>query len=122
MSLRFIQGFTADYSQGERSEELFQRGRKGTGIHMNLGAKKYIRLRMCMRAKSPQSCLTLYDPMDCSPTGSSVIGFSRQEYWSGLPCPPPGDLPNPGIKPTSPAAPAWAGVFFTTSATWEAHS
>ena len=122
MSLRFIQGFTADYSQGERSEELFQRGRKGTGIHMNLGAKKYIRLRMCMRAKSPQSCLTLYDPMDCSPTGSSVIGFSRQEYWSGVPCPPPGDLPNPGIKPTSPAAPAWAGVFFTTSATWEAHS
>ena len=122
MSLRFIQGFTADYSQGERSEELFQRGRKGTGIHMNLGAKKYIRLRMCMRAKSPQSCLTLYDPMDCSPTGSSVIGFSRQEYWSGLPCPPPGDLPNPGIKPTSPAAPACAGVFFTTSATWEAHS
>ena len=87
MSLRFIQGFTADYSQGERSEELFQWGRKGTGIHMNLGAKKYIRLRMCMRAKSPQSCLTLYDPMDCSPTGSSVIGFSRQEYWSGLPCP-----------------------------------
>ena len=122
MSLRFIQGLTADYSQGERSEELFQRGRKGTGIHMNLGAKKYIRLRMCMHAKSPQSCLTLYDPMDCSPTGSSVIGFSRQEYWSGLPCPPPGDLPNPGIKPMSPAAPAWAGVFFTTSATREAHS
>ena len=54
MSLRFIQGLTADYSQGERSEELFQRGRKGTGIHMNLGAKKYIRLRMCMHAKSPQ--------------------------------------------------------------------
>ena len=34
------------------------------------------------------------------------MGFSRQEYWSGLPCPPPGDLPNPGIKPQSPAAPA----------------
>ena len=31
------------------------------------------------------------------------MGFSRQEYWSGLPCPPPGDLPNPGIKPRSPA-------------------
>ena len=31
------------------------------------------------------------------------MGFSRQEYWSGLPCPPPGDLPNPGIEPTSPA-------------------
>ena len=38
------------------------------------------------------------------------MGFSRQEYWSGLPFPPPGDLPNPGIKPTSPAL---AGGFFT---------
>ena len=38
-------------------------------------------------------------------------GFSRQEYWSGLPCPPPGDLPNPGIEPMSPVLP---GRFFTT--------
>jgi len=48
------------------------------------------------------------------------MGFSRQEYRSGLPCPPPGDLPNPGIKPTSLGSPALAGGFFTTSATWEA--
>ena len=41
-------------------------------------------------------------------------GFSSQEYWSGLLCPPPGDLPNPGIKPVSPASPALAGRFFTT--------
>ena len=46
--------------------------------------------------------------------------FSRQEYWSGLPCPPPGNLPNPGIKSMSLASPALAGGFFTTSATWEA--
>ena len=46
--------------------------------------------------------------------------FSRQEYWCGLPFPPPGDLPNPGIKPRSLMPPALAGVFFTTSATWEA--
>ena len=45
--------------------------------------------------------------------------FSTQEYWSGLPCPPPGYLPNPGIKPVSPMSPALAGRFFTTSATWE---
>ena len=57
----------------------------------------------CMHAKSLQLCLTLYDPMVYSPPGSSVHGFSRQEYWSGLPCPPPGDLPDPGIKPRSPA-------------------
>ena len=48
------------------------------------------------------------------------MGFSRQEYWSGLLCPPPGDLPNLGVKPVSPASPALAGRFFTTSATWEA--
>ena len=46
--------------------------------------------------------------------------LSRQEYWSGLPFPTPGDLPNPGIKPVSPASPASAGGFFTTRATWEA--
>ena len=47
------------------------------------------------------------------------VGFSRQEYWSGLPCPPPGDLPNPEIKPTSPTPPALASGCLTTSATWE---
>ena len=48
------------------------------------------------------------------------MGFSKQEYWSGLPCPPPGDLPDPGIKPRSFMSPALAGRFFTTGATWEA--
>ena len=48
------------------------------------------------------------------------VGFSRQGYWSGLPCPPPGDLPDPGIDPVSLRSPALAGGFFTTSATWEA--
>ena len=50
-----------------------------------------------------QSCLTIWDPMDCSLPGSSVHGISRQEYWSGLLCPPPGDLPNPGNKLRFPA-------------------
>ena len=45
---------------------------------------------------------TLCHLMNCSPPGSSVHGFSRQEYWSGLPGSPPGDLPNPGIEPRSP--------------------
>ena len=48
------------------------------------------------------------------------MGFSRQEYWSGLPCSPPGDLPYPGIKPVSLTSPALAGAFSNTSATWEA--
>ena len=47
------------------------------------------------------------------------MGLSRQEYWSGLPCPYPGDLPDPGIEPASLLSPVMAGKFFTTSATWE---
>ena len=49
------------------------------------------------------------------------MGFSRQEYWSGLPFPSLGDLPNPGIKPVSLVSLALAGGFFTTHVTWEAH-
>ena len=44
------------------------------------------------------------------------VGFSRQEYWNGLPFSPPGDLPNPGIEPVSPLSLTLAGGFFTTSA------
>ena len=47
-------------------------------------------------------------------------GFSRQEYWSGLPCPPPGDLHDLGIESKSVTSPALAGGLFTASATWEA--
>ena len=47
------------------------------------------------------------------------MGFSRQEYWSVLPFPPPRDLPYPGIKPKSLGSPLLAGSFFTTIATWE---
>ena len=47
------------------------------------------------------------------------MGFSRQEYWSGLPFPSPGDLSNPGIEPVSLLSPALSGEFFTTCATWE---
>ena len=51
--------------------------------------------------------------MSSSLPGSSVHGFSRQEYWDGLPCLPPGDFPHPGIKPKFPVSPAMAGGFFT---------
>ena len=63
-----------------------------------------------------QLCLTLRGPMNCNQALLSVE-FSRQEYCSGLPFPPLGDLPNPGIEPDSPAL---AGGLFTTGATWEA--
>ena len=61
---------------------------------------------MCLHAKSLQLCPTVCDPWTVACQAAPSIGFSRQEYWSGLPCPPPGDLPNPRVEPTSPTAPA----------------
>ena len=49
------------------------------------------------------------------------MGFSRQECWNGLPCPPPRYLPDPGIEPVSLTFPALAGGFFTTNTKWEVH-
>ena len=49
------------------------------------------------------------------------MGFSRQEYWNGLPYPPPGDLPDPGIEKASLMSPALAGDVFTTRASWEVY-
>ena len=66
-------------------------------------------------ARSLYSCPALATPWTVASQASLSIGFSRQEHWSGLPCPLPGYLPNPGIDPTSLISPA-----FTTSATWEA--
>ena len=65
-----------------------------------------------------QPCPTLCDLVDAKAPLS--MGFSRPEYWSGLPCPPPGDLVNPGVEPESLVSPALADRFFTTSASWEA--
>ena len=73
-----------------------------------------------VHAESLQLCPTDCDPMDCCSPGSVSMGFSRQEYWSGLSCPLPGDLHHPGIKPASLMSPVLAGGFFTTSSTWEA--
>ena len=129
----------------------------GVGCHFLL---QYMKVKS--ESEVTQSCLTLSDPMDCSPPGSSVhgifqarvlewgaikssleylkhlfllsfscqvitnsfatpwtvtyqaplsMGFPRQDYWSGLPCPSPRDLPDPGTEAASPALP---GVFFTT--------
>ena len=55
-------------------------------------------LYACVPAESFQSCLSHCNSMDCSLQTPLSMGFSRQEYWSGLPCPPPGDPPDPGIK------------------------
>ena len=77
---------------------------------------------LCSNAKWLQSCLTLCDPMDYSLQVSSVHGILMQEYWSGLPYPPPGDLPDSRSEPESLSSLTLAGGFFTTSTTWEAQN
>ena len=77
-----------------------------------LGGKKKV---TCLVCSVTQLCLTLCDPLDCSPPSSSVFGFSRQEYWSRLPFPTPRDLPNLRIEPVSLVSSASAGEFFTTA-------
>ena len=62
----------------------------------------------------------LCDPMTAAHQALLSMGFSKEDCWSGLPCLPPEDLPNPGIEPMSLIPPALVGEFFTTSATWEA--
>ena len=76
---------------------------------------------VCTRLLSHFSSVQLFvTPQTVVHQAPLSMGFSRQEYWSWLPCPPLQDLPHPGIEPLSPASPALAGGFFTTSATWEA--
>ena len=87
--------------------------RSSLSLNTSTGPKTYGSVPVdffCMHAKSLQSCPIFCSPMDCSLPGFSVHRrFSRQEYWSGLPCPPPGDLPDPGIEPVYLKSPAFAG-------------
>ena len=66
-------------------------------------------------------CPTPCNPGTVTHQAPLSMEFSRQEYWSGLPFPTPGDLPDPGSEPASLESPALSGGFFTTSTTWEAY-
>ena len=72
---------------------------------------------VCVYAKLLQSCLTLCGSMNVAWQAPLFMEFSRQEYWSGLPCPPLGDIPNPGVEQTSLKPLALAGGFFAASTT-----
>ena len=95
-----------------------------TGLRAASGMTKE-RLENSMKVfayKSLQSQLTV-QPYRLKPARLLCPwGFSRQESWSGLPCPPPGDLPKLGIKPVSLMSPALEGGFFITSAPCEAQA
>ena len=86
--------------------------------------EKTVSSRPCVHTKSLRSChvwlfAILWTKACLAPL---FMGFSKQESWSGLPCPLPGDLPDPGIKPMSFMSPELASGFFTTSANWESNS
>ena len=82
---------------------------------------------MCINMSISHTCMHAYYITSFMSTSMTLwtvaheallsMGFSRQGYWSGFSCPPPGDLPNPGIELLSPMSPALAGGFLTTSAT-----
>ena len=78
----------------------------------------YIYVCVCVHAKSFQSCLCviLWTAACQAPLS---MGSSRKEHWTGLPCPPPGDHPDPGTEPVSLTFPAMAGRFSTTNTAWE---
>ena len=78
--------------------------------------------RVCTHAQLP-CCIQLFAILCMVALQAPLsMGFSRQEYWSGLPFPFPGNLPNPGIEPAFLMSPALACEFFVTSATWEAQT
>ena len=68
---------------------------------------------VCVRARVLGCVQLLATPWTIAHQAPLSMGFSRQEYWSGVPFPPPGDLPDPEIEPTSLKSPALAGGFFT---------
>ena len=76
----------------------------------------------CTHAKLLQSCSTFATLWTVAHQAPLSVGFSRQKYWSGLPRHSPGDLPDPGIKPTSLLSHILVGGFFTTSIIWEIHA
>ena len=78
---------------------------------------KYVGMRVCAQSLCCVQLLVTLWTVACQPP--LFMRFSRQEYWSGLPCPPPGDLSDSGIEPMPLTSPALAGRFFIPSATWE---
>ena len=74
-------------------------------------------MSMLCESEVAKSVRLLATPWTAAYQAPPPMGFSRQEYWSGLPCPPPGDFPEQGIEPTPLVSPALAGRFFTTGLT-----
>ena len=90
----------------------------GSGRSSGRGNVTHSSIFIYVCVKSLQLYLTLSTLWTVAPQAPLSMGFSRQGYWSGFPCPPPGDLSDRGIKPATLMSLALAGGFFTTSATY----
>ena len=93
---------------------LYHLSHQGIPIQLYIDINIYRYKYMCVCAQSLSCVWLLVTTWTVACQAPRSMGFSRQKFWSGLPFPPPGDLPNPGIEPTSPASPSLAGRFFTT--------
>ena len=100
----YIQYLVINYN-GQESEK------EHICIYIHVYVHIYTHTRL--HAQLLQSCPTLFDLWTIAQQAPLSMGFSRQENWSGLLCPPPGDLPDPGIEPISPVVPALQARFFT---------
>ena len=92
----------------------------GILLHLSLHLQPKQGAVLCCPFSRVWLFVTLCDSLDHSPPGSSIHGILQARIVEWVACPPPGDLPDPGIKPASLMSPALAGGLFTTSTTWEA--
>ena len=110
-------------STGRSAQRSLMTWRAGTGGGVGGRLKwedAHVYIYVCVWALSRFSRVPLFaTPWTITHQAPLSMGFSRQEHWSELPCPPLGDLPNPEIEPRSLMSPAPADGLFTTSATWE---
>ena len=133
--LSSLQEYLANPDLAERFQDWCSRVQDSLGSHVTEGyhASDLVSGSLvlipfksaCVCAKLLQSCLTLCNPRTVALQAPLSMGFSRQEYWSGVPCPPPVDLSNPGIDPVSLSSlmfSASASRFLTTNTTRETNS
>ena len=110
----WIKALRQHQEAGQWGTDINSRSRERTNEIWQTAKIKY-KMRVCLCVCSvAQSCLTLCNCMDCSHPGSSVHGIFQARILGGSPSPPPGHLPNPGIKLVSLASPTLAGRLFTT--------
>ena len=126
MQIKTLSPYTSQnghYQKSTNNKYCRRCGEKGTHLQCWWECKLVQPLwrTVCIYVLSCFSYVQLF-ATPCTVAGQAPLsmGFSRQEYWSGLQFPSPRDLPDPGIEPASVISPALAGGFFTTSAPWEA--